>query len=233
MELEPVRRRWLRVKRPTPQPTNTRRMTGFEDASNRSTARSAAFREGFSLRHFLTTPCVAATVTIPRPNLPTPTAPQVAGPRRSAGIPYRENYGTIGFGLVNPTSTEMDGRVLTFYLGAACKQYGRDIWVPPRRRLFLFTIGRRSIRPPEACWNQIAPLRTLGKEEHLIRSPEGQPHHSDLVRFEKCANDHDNHDSTRTSTTVASRPTAEKPPAPSRFASWPGSSGIRAGCRRA
>lgn len=98
-----------------------------------------------------------------------------------------DSYGTIGFKLINPTSKELDARVLTFYAGAPGKQYGREVWVPAKATLSSwFTMGPPVERPTRS----LLELKSLlyersGKEEHLIRSPEGQPLHSDLVRFEK------------------------------------------------
>jgi hypothetical protein len=98
-----------------------------------------------------------------------------------------ENYGAINFGLVNPTSKEIDARVLTFYAGTPAKQYGRDIWVPAKAALSSWFMMGPPVEPPTRSLLELKSLlyERTGKEEHLIRSPEGQPQHSDLVRFEK------------------------------------------------
>lgn len=98
-----------------------------------------------------------------------------------------DSYGTIGFGLVNPSDQDIQVRVLTFFAGAEGKQYGRDVWSPAHSVLSSwFSIGPCA-EPPARSLMELKSLLydRSDKQEHLIRSPEGQPLHSDLVRYEK------------------------------------------------
>jgi hypothetical protein len=96
-----------------------------------------------------------------------------------------ESWGVLGFVLSNPTAEDMEARVLTFYAGAPGRQYGRDVWIPAKATLRSWScIGP----PPPPPNRNVVELRSLlydctGGREHLLRSPEGQPFHSDLVRF--------------------------------------------------
>jgi hypothetical protein len=98
-----------------------------------------------------------------------------------------DSYGTVGFALVNPADRDIRARVLTFYAGAQEKQYGRDVWAPAHATIkSWFSMGPLA-HPPNRNLLELKSLvydRT-GAEEHLIRSPDGQPLHSDLVRYEK------------------------------------------------
>ncbi len=98
-----------------------------------------------------------------------------------------DSYGTIGFGLVNPTDQDIKVRVLTFYAGAQERQYGRDVWAPPHATLKSWFSMGPGVDPPSRSLLELKSLlydRT-GSVEHLIRSPDGQALHSDLVRYEK------------------------------------------------
>jgi hypothetical protein len=96
-----------------------------------------------------------------------------------------EGWGTLEFALSNPTAHDMETRVLTFYAGAPGSQYGRDVWVPAKATLWSwFCIGP----PPGPPDRSVVELKSLlydrtGGQEHLYRSREGQPLHSDLVSF--------------------------------------------------
>lgn len=96
-----------------------------------------------------------------------------------------ESWGTLGFALTNPTAEDLEARVLTFYAGDPARQYGRDVWIPAHARLASwFSMG-----PP--LWQvdrNVVELKSLlydrkRGQEHLNRSPEGQPLHSEIVRF--------------------------------------------------
>lgn len=98
-----------------------------------------------------------------------------------------ETWGVLGFGLSNPTGEDLDARVLTFHSADAGRQYGRDLWVPAKA-----TLGSWSCLgpPPGTPGRNVVELRTLlydrtGGREHLVRSVDGQPVHSDLVRFNR------------------------------------------------
>jgi hypothetical protein len=81
----------------------------------------------------------------------------------------------------------MEARVLTFYAGAPGRQYGRDVWVAAKATRWSWSC----IGPPPGPPNRnVVELKSLlydrtGGREHLLRSPEGQPLHSDLVRFHR------------------------------------------------
>src|SRR5262249_59704961 len=98
-----------------------------------------------------------------------------------------ESWGVLGFALSNPTAEDMEARVLTFYAGVPDRQYGRDVWVPAKATLWSWSC----IGPPPGPPNRnVVELKSLlydrtGGREHLLRSPEGQPLHSDLVRFHR------------------------------------------------
>ncbi len=98
-----------------------------------------------------------------------------------------ESWGLLGFTLTNPTGQDMEARVLTFYAGAPDRQYGRDVWVPARATLKSWLC----IGPPASGPDRnLVELKSLlydrtGGQEHLLRSAEGQPLHSDLVRFSR------------------------------------------------
>ncbi|HKB04233.1 MAG TPA: hypothetical protein VKD90_18560, partial [Gemmataceae bacterium] len=98
-----------------------------------------------------------------------------------------ESWGVLGFALANPTDADMEARVLTFYAKDPGRQYGRDVWVPAKGTLWSWSCFGP---PPGAPDRNVVELRTLlydraGGGEHLIRSPDGQPVHSDLVRFNR------------------------------------------------
>jgi hypothetical protein len=98
-----------------------------------------------------------------------------------------ESWGVLGFALANPTDADMEARVLTFYATDPGRQYGRDLWVPGKATLSSWSC----FGPPSGTPDRnVVELRTLlydraGGGEHLIRSPDGQPVHSDLVRFNR------------------------------------------------
>jgi hypothetical protein len=98
-----------------------------------------------------------------------------------------ESWGVLGFSLSNPTDEDLEARVLTFYAGAPGRQYGRDVWVPGKATLrSWFEIGP----PPGPPDHNVVELKSLlydrtGGREHLLRSPEGPPLHSELVRFSR------------------------------------------------
>lgn len=115
-----------------------------------------------------------------------------------AGSPYLKSLSPAGaqshltdsssllrFALSNYTAEDMDARVLTFYAGTPGRQYGRDIWVPAQSTLWSWScIGP----PPSLPARNVVELKSLiyhrsAGAEHLVRSAEGQPLHSDLVRY--------------------------------------------------
>lgn len=98
-----------------------------------------------------------------------------------------ESWGALGFVLSNPTDNDLDARLLTFYANAPGRQYGRDTWVPARATLRSWSCIGPPATPPE---RNVAELKSLlyareGNEERLLRSPQGPPLHSDLVRFSR------------------------------------------------
>jgi hypothetical protein len=96
-----------------------------------------------------------------------------------------ESWGSLGFALSNSAAEDKEARVLTFYAGAPDRQYGRDVWVPAKATLWSwFCIGP----PPGPPDRNVVELKSLlydrtGGQEHLLRSPQGPPLHSELVRF--------------------------------------------------
>jgi hypothetical protein len=98
-----------------------------------------------------------------------------------------DSWGVLGFTLTNPTAEDREARLLTFYAGAPRRQYGRDVWVPAKATLTSWSC----LGPPsEPLDRGVVELKSLlydrtGGQEHLLRSPDGQPLHSDLVRFSR------------------------------------------------
>jgi hypothetical protein len=96
-----------------------------------------------------------------------------------------EGWNVLGCTLSNPLAEDMEARILTFYAGAPGRQYGRNVWVPAKATLSSWY----SIGPPPGPPNKnLVELKSLlydrtGGGEQLLRSPTGQPLHSDLVRF--------------------------------------------------
>ncbi len=96
-----------------------------------------------------------------------------------------ESNGMLSFALTNSTAEDKELRVLTFYPEAPGRQYGRDLWAPAQATVWSwFCMGG----PPSVPDKSITELksylydRTSGREQ-LVRSPDGPPVHSDLVRF--------------------------------------------------
>ena len=109
--------------------------------------------------------------------------------RLSAALAERRRTGAeiLDLTLSNPTAEDLEARVLTFYPGAPGRQYGRDVWVPAKATLWSWSCIGPPPGPPE---RNVVELRSFlyhrtGGREHLLRSPEGQPFHSDLVRFSR------------------------------------------------
>lgn len=96
-------------------------------------------------------------------------------------------WGALGFALSNATDEDREARVLTYYAGTPGRQYGRDVWVPAKANLRTwFGVGP----PPGPTNRSVVELKSLlydrtGGAEHLLRSPEGQPLHSDLVPYSR------------------------------------------------
>jgi hypothetical protein len=93
----------------------------------------------------------------------------------------------LRFALANPTPEEIEARVLSFYAGAPGRQYGRDVWVPPKATLWSWSVIGP---PPSAPGRNVVELKSLlydrtGGKERLLRSPQGPPLHSDLARYSK------------------------------------------------
>jgi hypothetical protein len=98
-----------------------------------------------------------------------------------------ESWGVLGFALSNPSAEALEARVLTFYARAPGRQYGRDVWVPAQATLRSWFCIAPPPGPPDRNVIELKSLlydRTGGKE-HLLRSPEGQPLHSELVSFSR------------------------------------------------
>src|SRR6516164_6712405 len=55
-----------------------------------------------------------------------------------------DSSAVLGFTLSNPTDEDMLARLLSFYHEAPDRQYGRDVWVPPKATLWSWS----SIGPP-------------------------------------------------------------------------------------
>lgn len=96
-----------------------------------------------------------------------------------------DSWGEIDFALSNPTDQDKDARLLTYFAPAPGRQYGRELWLPAQSTLrSWFSLG-----PPPASVNRSpVELKSLlydrsGGQELLVRSPTGQPLHSDLARF--------------------------------------------------
>ncbi|MFO0841323.1 MAG: hypothetical protein U0797_02845 [Gemmataceae bacterium] len=98
-----------------------------------------------------------------------------------------DSWGALGLSLSNPTSTDMEARVLTFFGPAPGRQYGRDLWVPANATLWSWSaLGP----PPGPNERSVVELKTLlydrtGGQERLLKSPQGPPVHSELVRYHK------------------------------------------------
>jgi hypothetical protein len=98
-----------------------------------------------------------------------------------------ESWGTLGFTLTNPTDRDVEARVLTFYADAPGRQFGRDVRVPARSVLRSWSC----IGPPSASpGRDVVELKSLlydrtGGREVLLRSPEGPPLYSHMVRFRR------------------------------------------------
>lgn len=98
-----------------------------------------------------------------------------------------EGWGVLGFTLSNPTDREVEARVLTFYADAPGRQYGRDVRVPARSVLRSWScVGP----PPGPPGRDVVELKSLlydrtGGHEVLLRSPEGPPLGSHMLRFRR------------------------------------------------
>src|SRR5262249_38290233 len=98
-----------------------------------------------------------------------------------------DGWSVLGFALSNPTAADVEARLLTSYAGAPDRQYGRDVWVPAKAtRWSWYSLGP----PPRPQNRNVVELKSFlydrtGGREHLVRSPEGQPMHSDLVGFQR------------------------------------------------
>ncbi|MBO0696753.1 MAG: hypothetical protein J2P46_00025 [Zavarzinella sp.] len=96
-----------------------------------------------------------------------------------------DSWGVLGFKLTNSSGDDVEARVLTFYSADPGRQYGRDVWVPAKATLGSWScIGP----PPGPTAGSTVELKSLlydrtGGQEHLVRSPDGPPVHSDLVRY--------------------------------------------------
>ena len=115
-------------------------------------------------------------------------SPRLAGIGPAGARSYLSNSnGSLGFVLSNPTSKELDARVLSFFDDSSFKQYGRDVWVPAKSRLrSWFCIGPPAKQPNFGSMELKSLLYARsGKDESLIRSAEGQPLQSDLIPYEK------------------------------------------------
>src|SRR4051794_31172937 len=98
-----------------------------------------------------------------------------------------ESWGALGFTLSNPTDADVEVRVLTFYADAPGRQYGRDVWVPARSALRSWSCVGPPPVPPD---RDVVELKSLlydhtGGHEQLLRSPEGPPMYSHMVRFRR------------------------------------------------
>lgn len=96
-----------------------------------------------------------------------------------------ESWGALEFVLSNPTAADMEARVLTFPASAPGRQYGSDVWVPAKATLKSWLCIGPPASPPD---QNVVELRTLlydrtGGREHLLKSPQGPPLHSDMVRY--------------------------------------------------
>ena len=115
-------------------------------------------------------------------------SPRLMGLGPAGARSYLTNSnGTLGFVLSNPTSQDLEARVLSFFDDSSFKQYGRDVWVPAKSSLrSWFSIGPPAVQPVHGS----VELKSLvyaraGKDDSLIRSSEGQPLQSDLIPYEK------------------------------------------------
>ncbi|MGL4549616.1 MAG: hypothetical protein ACRC33_00400, partial [Gemmataceae bacterium] len=114
-----------------------------------------------------------------------------AGPALTTLIPtgartsLTDGWGAVGFALSNPQADDLEARLLTFHAASPGVQYGRDLWVPARSvRRSWSCVGP----PPAPPGRTIVELKSLlydrtGGGERLLRSPEGPPLRSDLVRY--------------------------------------------------
>lgn len=116
-------------------------------------------------------------------------APQYLKSLSPAGVRsyLTESWGALGFALSNPTAEDMEARLLTFHAAAPGRQYGRDVWVPAKATLWSWSCIGPPPGPPD---RNVVELKTLlydrtGGREHLLRSPQGPPLHSDPVRFHR------------------------------------------------
>lgn len=104
-----------------------------------------------------------------------------AGAQSHAG----ETWTAIRFALINRSAEDRQARVLTFYPGEEDRQFGRDAWVPAGAWLWTWSsLGPPATRPEKSLVELKSYLydRTGGRE-HLVRSPDGPPAHSELARF--------------------------------------------------
>jgi hypothetical protein len=115
-------------------------------------------------------------------------SPRLVGVGTAGGRSYLSNSnGTLGFVVSNPTSKDLDARVLSFFDDSSFKQYGRDVWVPAKSSLrSWFCIGPPARQPVFGS----VELKSLlyaraGNDDSLIRSAVGQPLQSDLIPYEK------------------------------------------------
>ncbi|MFL5342783.1 MAG: hypothetical protein ACJ8F7_21835 [Gemmataceae bacterium] len=96
-----------------------------------------------------------------------------------------DDWGVLLFGLSNPSDAGVTARVLTYYAGEPGTQYGRDVWVPAHATLRSWFLAGPLPAPPGRNVVELKSRlydRTAG--EHLVRSPDGQALHSELVRYE-------------------------------------------------
>ena len=94
--------------------------------------------------------CAKALAQNPNP------LPRLKGLSPAGGRSFLSNSnGSLAFGLSNPTSKDIDARVLTFYDDLRSKQYGRDVWVPAKATLWSWFLHRpaRARRRTEVRWS--------------------------------------------------------------------------------
>ncbi len=116
---------------------------------------------------------------------PTP-QPRLLGPFAGGARSYLSvRPGTLEFGIVNPGSEDLNSRVVSFYAEEPERQYGREVWVPARSTLHSWFRIRGPHKSPATGSIEVQSFvyEKSGQTEHLLKSPQQQPFHSNLLPF--------------------------------------------------